>query len=71
MLHCISGLSLFNLLSKKIKPITSNDVTPIQTPLTPLGPELIKPSTNELVGAEVARGLDPTGTYRTLQGNKA
>ena len=69
MIHCISGLSLFNLLPKKIKPITSTDVKPIDH--NPAGSESIKPSILELVGAEVARGLDPTGTYRTLQGNKA
>ena len=62
----ISGLSIFNLLSKKLKPITSTDVTPLDH--NHVGSDLIMPP---VLGGVEARGLDPTGTYRVLQGNKA
>ena len=62
----ISGLSIFNLLSKKLKPITSIGVTPLDH--NPVGSDLIMPS---ILGGMGIRSLDPTGIYRGLQGNKA
>ena len=62
----ISGLSIYNLLSKKLKPITSIDVTPHEH--NPSGSDLITPP---IVGGVGIRSLDPTGVYRGLQGNKA
>ena len=62
----ISGLSIFKLLSKKLKPITSIDVTPLDH--NPVGSDLIMPP---IFGGVGIRSLDPTGVYRGLQGNKA